>query len=263
MIITKKITSVSNEHVKEMVRIAEDVSFRKKRGLAVLCGPKLCGDALDSGVKILEVGATLSAMEKYHDAFERCAEAAEDVYEISDAVDRKIEGQRSPQGMYALVRIPEEKDISSMTGAARIIILAGVQDPGNAGTIIRTAAALGFRHVILGSGCADIWSEKVLRASMGSCFKVTSYRTDDLAADIDVLKESGVECIGASLGDDSVDIRDAKVPGRLAVVIGSEGRGIPEEIERRLSSRVIIPMSPDVESLNAAAAAAIMMWNFK
>ena len=98
---------------------------------------------------------------------------------------------------------------------------------------------------------------------MGSCFKICPYRTDDLAADIDILKDRGIECIGASLGEGSVDIRDAKVPGRLAIVIGSEGRGIPEEIERRLSSRVIIPMSPDVESLNAAAAAAIMMWNFK
>ena len=186
MIITKKITSVSNEHIKEVVRTAEDVSFRKKRGLAVLCGPKLCGDALDSGAECLEVGATPVAMEKYSDIFEKCAVSAQDVYEISDAVDRKIEGQRSPQGMYALVRIPEAGDISSMTDAARIIILAGVQDPGNAGTIIRTAAALGFRHVILGSGCADIWSEKVLRASMGSCFKICPYRTDDLAADIDI-----------------------------------------------------------------------------
>ena len=256
-------TSTSNEHIKNTAKLAADPAERRRKRMAVICGSKLCLDALQSGAEFEELFATEAGAEKYKEAFERCSETSRTVSMVSDGVDRKIEGQKSPQGIFAVIRIPDEATKEELMASKRTIILAGIQDPGNVGTVIRTAAAFGFETAVLGPGCADVWSEKVLRASMGNCMRVRMYPAADLAKTIGELKQSGTAVIGAALTDDSVSLENAAVPEKCAIVIGSEGQGIPSEIVGILDQKVTIPMNPGVESLNAAAAAAIMMWNYR
>ena len=255
--------STVNEHIKDIAKLAADPAERREKKMAVICGSKLCSDALESGVRFVELFATEAGTEKYAEVFEKCSRVSGEVSIISENIDRKIEGQKTPQGIFAIVRIPDDVDLDELAGSERIIVLAGVQDPGNVGTVIRTAAAFGFRTCILGPGCADVWSEKVLRASMGNCFRVRMHRSDDLGPTLDELRSRGTVTVGAALTDDSVSIEEADIPLKCAIVIGSEGKGIPEDILPKLDMKVTIPMAPGVESLNAAVAAAIMMWNYR
>lgn len=138
------------------------------------------------------------------------------------------------------------------------IVLENVQDPGNVGTVIRTAAAMGIGAVILVGGCADPWGPKTVRSTMGAAFRQPVLETD-IDGLMDFLAEKGLKLFGAALSQGAADIRTVEARG-LAVAIGSEGRGLSRELLERCAGRLIIPMEPDSESLNAAVAASIAMW---
>jgi len=153
--------------------------------------------------------------------------------------------------------MPEKKSFSPMPG---MLLLDGIQDPGNLGTILRSADALQIPVALL-EGCADPYNHKTVRASMGAVFRTPVQQT--------TWQEAAAKCANAkipvavtALSDRAMDIREARV-AQMAVVIGSEGRGVREEILRQADQELIIPMNPRCESLNAAIAAAIVMWQMK
>ena len=168
-----------------------------------------------------------------------------------------ISPMASPQGALFLCRFPEKKVFSPMPG---MLLLDGIQDPGNIGTILRTADALDIPVVLL-EGCADPYSHKVVRASMGAVF-----RTDVVLSDWETVKnacaEAGIPIGVTALSPRAKDLRQSDLKN-MAVVIGSEGQGVRQAILDSAGAELIIPMNPHCESLNAAVAATIVMWQMK
>ena len=161
---------------------------------------------------------------------------------------------KTPQGIAAVVRL-HQAEISG----GRLVALDGVQDPGNVGTILRTADAAGFDGVLLSQQCADVFSPKVLRATMGSVFRMGIRVTEDLPGLLMQLRDQGYSVISSQLDGTPFYAREP-VSERFALVIGSEGNGVTDEVKAVATHRVKLPMRGGAESLNAAVAAGIMMY---
>lgn len=168
-----------------------------------------------------------------------------------------ISPMKTPQGALFLARLPRTDPPKALPGS-RYLVLDSVQDPGNVGTIWRTADALGADGLILVGNCADPYSPKVVRSSMGACFRLPVYETDadGLCA---LLERSGIPLSATALREDTVSLEQAGL-SRAAVIIGSEGSGVSPELLSRSVQTIKIPMRDRCESLNAAAAAAIVLW---
>lgn len=172
-------------------------------------------------------------------------------------VMESISPMESPQGALFLCRLPEKTEFVPKSG---MLLLDGIQDPGNIGTILRTADALEIPVALL-EGCADPYSHKVVRSSMGAVFRTPVIQTTWAEARA-ACEAAGIPVAVTALSDRAEDIRKAEL-GRMAVVIGSEGRGVRKEVLESAGAELIIPMNPRCESLNAAIAAAIVMWQMK
>lgn len=179
------------------------------------------------------------------------------VIRVPEDVMAWISPMETPQGALFLCRLPEGKHFSPVPG---MLLLDGIQDPGNLGTILRTADALNVPAVLL-EGCADPYSHKVIRASMGAVFR-TQPVVSAWNEVKDACKEAGIPISVTALSPRARDIREADLSS-MAVVIGSEGRGVRQEILQSAQQELIIPMNPHCESLNAAIAAAIVMWQMQ
>lgn len=168
-----------------------------------------------------------------------------------------ISPMESPQGALFLCRLPEKRDFVPQKG---MLLLDGIQDPGNIGTILRTADALEIPVALL-EGCADPFSHKVVRASMGAVFRRCPVQTTWEQAHA-ALQTAAIPLGVTALSDRAVDLRSALLK-EMALVIGSEGKGVRPEVLQSADQELIIPMNPNCESLNAAIAAAIVMWQIK
>ena len=180
-----------------------------------------------------------------------------EVVRVPEDVMAYISPMETPQGALFLCRLPEKKDWIPAKG---MLLLDGIQDPGNLGTILRTADALDIPVALL-EGCADPFSHKVVRASMGAVFRVTPVQTTWEEARA-ALKTADIPIGVTALSDRAKDLRQAEL-ATMAVVIGSEGRGVRPEVLESADAELIIPMNPHCESLNAAVAATIVMWQMK
>ena len=173
---------------------------------------------------------------------------------VPEDVMTSISPMQSPQGALFLCRLPEKKPFAPKPG---MLLLDGIQDPGNLGTILRTADALQVPVALL-EGCADPYNHKTVRASMGAVFRMDVVSTTwEIARD--ACRSANIPVGVTALSDEAVDIRTARL-SQQAVVIGSEGRGVRPEILEQADAELIIPMAAHCESLNAAVAAAIVMW---
>ena len=245
----ERITSRQNKLLQHVKKLQSSRSYRYQWGQFVADGTKLLGEAVRwyGGLEtvILQEGVT--------------AEVPEGVrtVEIPAELMRAISTMEAPQGALLVCRMPEPKPLELRGGC---LILDGVQDPGNLGTILRTADALEV-PVVLTEGCADPYGEKTVRASMGAVFRTQPQQ----AARAEILarcRESGIPLAVTALTPDARDIREASL-AEMAVVIGSEGRGVSADFLAAAENRLIIPMNPRCESLNAAVAATIVMWQMR
>lgn len=180
-----------------------------------------------------------------------------DVYRVKPDILASVSTQDSPQGAIFLCRIPKNPTFLPQKG---MLLLDGIQDPGNVGTILRTADALDIPVALL-EGCADVYNPKTIRSTMGAAFRMPVVSTTWEEARTS-LEQAGIPVAVMALSNQAVDLRTAQV-GQMALVIGSEGRGVRPEILEQARHQLIIPMNPHCESLNAAVAAAICMWQIK
>lgn len=245
----ERITARKNPLIQKVRKLAASASERRKEGLFLGDGTKLLEEAVrywpGLDTVILADGVD--------------AELPEDVRVVR--VPREIMGyispMETPQGAVFLCRLPEKTEFVPQAG---MLVLDGIQDPGNLGTMLRTADALDIPVVLL-EGCADPYSHKVVRASMGAVFRTSVVQTTWAQAK-EACAKAGIPVAVTALSDRAEDIRCAKVEN-MAVVIGSEGQGVRREILQAAQAELIIPMNPNCESLNAAIAAAIVMWQMK
>ncbi len=235
------------------------LSEKKKRdadGLFRFEGIKLFSEAVREKLDIVAVFASEKAMDIY--ASELCAFDGE-IYKVTDAVYEKLTEENAPQGVLTIAKKP----LPAHRSTGLIMILDGVADPGNVGTVIRCADAFGAESVLLGDGCADAFGQKTVRAAMGSLFRVPTERAL-LPEKIKALRAGGCKVYAAMLDKTSVRADEIEKGGRLAFVVGNEGHGISAEVRDCCDGSVIIPIREDgAESLNAAVAASVLMWEHK
>ncbi len=223
---------------------------RREAGLFAAEGPKLLAEALkwDGGVEsvIRAPGVPLPELP------ERVR-----VVEVSDSLLSSVADTETPQGVVFLCRM-KPLDLPGKLEGSRYLVLDGVQDPGNVGTVWRTADAFGADGLILCNGCADPYNPKTVRATMGAVFRLPVYESDlDTAAKR--LKEANLPLYAAALREDTADVREIDLK-RSAVIIGSEGRGVSQRALELCDKTIKIPMRERCESLNAAVAAAVLLW---
>ena len=245
----ERITSRQNPFLKQIGKLNSSKGERRRAGVFPGEGPKLLEEAVKSG---WTVTATVSAEGVSVPAIPGARQV-----EVPREVLESLCDTKTPQGVLFLCEMPETKAPEKLEGS-RYLVLDGVQDPGNVGTIWRTADALGADGVILVHGCADPFAPKTVRSTMGACFRLPVYEVEarQLPA---LLKNSGLPLYATALREDTVDIQTADL-SRSAVVIGSEGRGISDEVLAMCGKTLKIPMRARCESLNAAAAATIVLW---
>ena len=242
----ERITSRKNPLLQQVKRLLSSRKEREQAGFFVSDGPKLLSEAVRycPGLEtvILSDGVEAELPENV-----RVVRVPEDVMESASPM-------RSPQGALFLCKLPPRKPFIP---EKKLLVLDGIQDPGNLGTILRTADALDVQVVLL-EGCADPYSHKVVRSSMGAVFRRDVIQTDWKTLR-DTCREAGIPIGVTALSERARDLRGAELE-RMAVVIGSEGQGVRREILACADRELIIPMNPHCESLNAAIAAAIIMW---
>ena len=246
------ISSTSNKKIKEVRELMRKAGERRKRGLFVVEGIKM----------FLEIPPE-DMLEAYvSESFMRTCPAEAKVKlkftsheTVTDTVFEYMSDTRTPQGILAVVRM---KKYDRLCGSA-FVILDRLQDPGNLGTIFRTAEAAGIDGILMDNETVDIYNPKVVRSTMGAIFRVPFMYTDDLKSSIDELKKSGVKVFAAHLnGEKYYDEADYQNPS--AFIIGNESAGISDEIAACADELIKIPMKGSVESLNASVAASILMY---
>ena len=245
----ERISSRKNPLLQQVKKLLSSRAERRKTGLFVADGTKLLGEAVKywPGLQtvILTDGVEIQVPDHVR------------VVRVPEDVMASITPMEAPQGALFLGKLPEQTEFVPKRG---MLILDGVQDPGNIGTILRTADAMDVPVVLL-EGCADPWSWKVIRSTMGAAFRTPVVQ----ASWEEVLgkcREAGIPIGVTALSDRAVDIRSADL-SEMALVIGSEGRGVRKEVLENADHELIIPMNPHCESLNAAIAAAIVMWEIR
>ena len=236
----EKITSRENAKIKYACRLSSSAAFRRSEGRFLAEGRKLCPE-LCRGAELETLFYTASAAEKCPEILELPGEH----FLVEDHVADKLADVGTHQGVFGVFRTPVHTLEEVHTGG-RYLALERVQDPGNVGTLLRSAAAFGFDAVILSDGCASPFAPKTLRASIAS------------------LREQGITCLAAALyRSQPLSAAASSCPGGICVVIGSEGQGLTDETIAACNGTVRIPMTDRVESLNAGIAGSILLWHFR
>lgn len=245
----QRITARKNPIIQQVRRLLSSRKEREQTGLFVSDGVKLLSEAVrwwpGLDTVILSDGVQVELPQRV-----RLIRVPEEIMEY-------ISPMQTPQGALFLCRLPEKKAFVPQPG---MLLLDGIQDPGNLGTILRTADALDVPVALL-EGCADPYSHKAVRSSMGAVFRRNVIQTD-----WETVRRScatvGISVAVTALSQRAEDLRKVQL-SQMAVVIGSEGQGVRREIVKNADKELIIPMNPQCESLNAAIAAAIVMWQMK
>ena len=249
----KEITSVHNPQV-QMLRDLQKAKNRRQAGIFLAESVKMVREALELGLcRTLVVDGRRS--EEYADMIAAAQKLGCDVLLVTAAIMQAISEQKTPQGVCCTVQSPEEP--KALSGRL-LVAMDGVQDPGNVGTILRTADAAGFDGALLSGACADLYSAKTLRATMGSVFRVPVVRTDDLPAALQALRAQGYAIVATELGGE--DFYTHCPHDQAVLIIGSEGRGVSSEVREIATHHLALPMRGGAESLNAAVAAGIMIY---
>lgn len=274
------ISSKDNKRIKYIRSLLEKGGIRKKNHSFVVEGIKLVDEALEYG-NVLDIIVSESL---YHEIVSgdlarngllsdngkhiiKQVKQGTSLTVVSDAVFKSVSETITPQGILAEVEMPKHRLLEEnfleivyeKTGKIKLLILEDTADPGNMGTIMRTAEAAGVTGVIMGKGTVDIFNPKVVRSTMGSIFRLPFAYVDDLKAVILGLKRDGISFYATHLkGKESY--RDISYSDKAGILIGNEARGLSDEIANLADTYVIIPMQGKVESLNAAVAAALMMY---
>lgn len=278
------IESLANEQVKKIVKWKKSAKARREENIFLAEGPKMVGEALTLGLarQVYLTGDFLKREDKFVKEFlSGFSEAGEKgniqprpgnvqkkqgdaagvfVQLVSPAAFAQMSDTVTPQGIlcvagrpsYQLSEILKKKELS-------LLVLEDVQDPGNVGTMLRTAEAAGVDAVILSQGCADIFSPKVVRSTMGAIFRLPCFVAEDFLGLLRELKEGGI-CLYAAHLHGTKEYHEECYKERTAVLIGNESKGLTKETSALADVRVKIPMSGEVESLNASVAAALLLY---
>lgn len=254
------LSSRDNPLIRQVRELLGSARARRENRLFAIEGARLCADAARSGAAVTAFLYTRRAAETYRSYWEPVAAAAQRRFEIPEALMKYAADTATPQGMLCVCAMLDNRPgLDTIEPHARYLALEDIQDPANLGTVIRTAEALGLSALLLSDGCCDPYNPKVLRGSMGGVFRLPLLPAGDLAHTAEILGCRGVRCF-ACVPQGGEDLRRAGLSAGAVCLIGNEGRGLRPETAAACTGRLTIPMGGRAESLNAAMAAGIVMW---
>ena len=251
------ITAKNNPKIKEIKGLLTSSKDRKNSGLFVLEGVRLCCDAVKSGCEIVSVFCTETCAEKYAVSINELKNATSDFFFVSEDVLKSISDTVTPQGVVCAVKM--RSNDFDYEGGKKYIALDTIQNPDNLGAISRTAEAFGIDGMVVCGGC-DIYNPKALRASMGALFRLPVKVCKNLKDEISLCKKVGIMSFATVPDRDADDITKTDFSMGALCIIGNEGNGVSKEIIDVCDKKITIKMQGRAESLNAAAAASITMW---
>ncbi|MFV0498085.1 MAG: TrmH family RNA methyltransferase [Candidatus Fimivivens sp.] len=254
-----EITSKDNFRIKEFRKLCTNRKHRLQSQQVALEGARLVCDSLQSGVALRTLMVTDSGMQRLGEDFDRVARQAHEILRISDQLAAVLAETESPQGVFAICEGQLFSPGMPQAVPNGALLLCSLQDPGNVGTILRSADAFGLSAVIMTADCPDPASPKVLRASMGAALRTAIYCADSAESAVATLRRSGITVYAAALDSQSIPV-DALSLGNAAIAIGNEGAGLSAQVQDACTGRVILPISQQSESLNAAMAATVFAW---
>lgn len=261
------ITSATNGRIKWVVSLMEKARMRRKEHKYVIEGVRMFLEAPADAITEVYVSETfLKRAGVKGSQEEACMQRVKmphaEVLDVSDDVFRKLSDTVNPQGILAVMRMTETVPEQMLAGkrAPLFMILENLQDPGNLGTVLRTAEGAGCDGIILSRDCVDLYNPKVIRSTMGAIFRVPFFYTDNLTETMGKLKEKGVCIYAAALEERAAAYDTYSYKEATAFLVGNEGNGLTQEAIDAAGKTCYIPMEGKVESLNASVAAAILMY---
>ncbi|MBQ0135973.1 MAG: RNA methyltransferase [Oscillospiraceae bacterium] len=253
----ENITSVQNPKVKAYKELVSSAKSRREQGRFVLEGLRLCLDVLRSGCEVLELYYTKVLFDNNKAEIEELIKVSKEVYEISENVAEKMSDTKTAQGVFCVVE--RKTSDSNLLPSGKYILLENIQDPANIGAVSRTAEALGISGLIVSGGC-DVLSPKALRASMGALLRIPVIETEDVMMTIVSAQKKGIKTYASTPREDATDVTKVDFSGGVIVVIGNEANGVTQSTFSCCGNSITIKMTGRAESLNAGAAASIIMW---
>ena len=265
------ITSRNNATVKWVASL-QDKKWREREKCFIAEGEKLTYEAIEADLAIHSIFVSENKKDKIIGKLDNILVGNRyeqtPVYVLSDNVFEKISTEKAPQGVISVIKsldffynidiIYNEEFFLDDNEMA--LALCSVRDPGNLGSVIRSAVAFGVDHIILTSDCADVYNPKTVRSAMGSLYRTKITIVNDFASFINVAKHSGRRVFAAELSNNAKSLHEVGLKKTDIIIIGNEGHGISKKISEISSGSVYIPISKKTESLNASVAAAIFMW---
>lgn len=250
----KYIESKKNDEIKQLAKLSATKNI-KKTGTYLIEGFHLVREADANDQRIVKLYVTENnendrLAKKYHDI----------VTGVSDDVAQALSETKTPQGIFAVVKVQENDDLTEMKG--QWVILDDVQDPGNVGTIVRTADAAGYTGVITSLNSADFYQPKVQRSMQGSQFHMPIYRMD-LQKAISIAKKSGLKVYGSEVNKEAMPYNKLEKTDDFALVMGNEAHGLGADVLSETDQNIFIPILGEAESLNVAVAAGVLMYGLK
>ena len=266
------ITSRQNQGVSLACKLS-DKKHRDAERKFRIDGIKLFEEAVLSNVKLETVFVRQSSIDRIMPKVEKCLPDFSIVKVVSDAVFEKISEEKSPEGiiciakyidnLHKIIKISDNTDPLHGFDAlleGKIFARESVRDPGNIGTVIRTAAAFGVDCILISNDCADIYNPRAVRAAMGALFRQKIVRVESVPDAVKVLRSKGRKVYAATLGENSRLLGRDTPNENDCIIVGNEGHGLSEKTISACDGNILIPMMPGAESLNAAIASSVCMW---
>ncbi len=256
------ITSKDNPNIKLYQKLSSSKKARKENNMFCLEGYRLISDAVKENLELYCVFLTKKASEKYSKALNlQNDETFNKIVYISDEIALKLSDTKTPQGVFAICKKLDKINYTDkILSSGKFIVLHNVQDPGNIGTIIRTADAVGVNGIILTGDNCDIYNPKLIRSTMGSIFRVKLYIENDFEKIIEIFNKNNVNSYAAVIDKNAISLTECNFTDNCVVVVGNEGNGLPKEISDLCTYKLTIKMQGNIDSLNAAMATGIILW---
>lgn len=251
----KEVKSRENSLIKLTSNLQFSPKERSEKGLFVFEGLRICMDAFENGIKFDKLIISETAKTKYEAEISKLSDMAEESFILPDSLFKKICDTKTPQGIIVIAKKPCENPKIDPKG--RYLAFENIQDPSNLGAAARTCEALGTSGIILSRDSCDPYAPKSLRASMGTLLRVPVIITDDFISEI---KESGLTTYSCVVDRGAKPINNVKFNDGCVLLIGNEANGLTDDTINKSDERITIPMKGNAESLNAAVAAAIAVW---
>ncbi len=251
--------SKDNINIKNAVKLKSSAKFRKKEGLFIAEGVRICIDAMLCGAEITTFFVTENAAEKYSEEYEKLSLYSDKTFVVTRELFSLISDTETPQGFLCVIKALDKiTQFDTIKNSGKFLALENLQDPSNLGTVLRTAEAFNISGVILSSDCCDIYSPKVVRGSMGAVFRLPFIVCNSISEFLS--NNSQLNSYAAIVTPVAQKVTEIDFVQPCVAVIGNEGNGLRQETIDSCKTRITIPMDGKAESLNASVAASIIMW---